>query len=156
MEIAVVSNVGLEIKPPIMVNTKISEIANTIGLGENKHKESQYLTEAIKAGEVVKMTASGIALADGVDGVFFGVMKEHYEFDLDTDITAAKYGDVITEGYVAVFLCDIFDTYYPGEFFYTHYDTPGSLRNTANGPPAAMLVETINSGDTVALVKLMR
>lgn len=140
-----------------MTNTKISEISEGgVALGENKFKEGQLLDEDIKAGEVVEMTATGVALANGTDGVFLGVMKEHEEFDLDTDITSGKRGTVITEGYCTLFLCDINGTYYSGEFFYTHYDTAGSLRNTANGPPAAILMNTINSGDKVAIVKLMR
>lgn len=140
-----------------MAKTKISEISEGgVALGENKFAESQLLAETIKAGEVVKMTAAGIALADGVDGIFLGVMKEHEEFDLNTDITAAKKGDVITEGYCAVFVCDIYGTHYPGTLLYTHYDTPGSLRLTANADAAAKLLRTINVGDTVAIVKLLR
>ncbi|GAH19135.1 unnamed protein product, partial [marine sediment metagenome] len=34
-----------------MTNDKISDIANTIGLGENRYEESQELAEAIRAGE---------------------------------------------------------------------------------------------------------
>ncbi|BDI54966.1 MAG: hypothetical protein QIT40_gp08 [Lokiarchaeia virus VerdaV4] len=139
-----------------MVNTLISEIAKKIALGENKFKESQLLDVAIKAGEIVMMTVTGITLAWSAKGVFFGVMKEHEEFDLDTDITALKHGDVVTEGYAAVFITSISDTYYPGEFLYVSTTQDGQLVLTANGPPAAMLMRTINTGDKVAIVKLMR
>ncbi len=140
-----------------MAKTKISEISEGgVALGENKFTESQELDEATKAGEVVAMTATGVALALAVDGIFLGVVKEHEEFDLDTDITSGKEVDVITEGYCAVFVCDIYGTHYPGTLFYTHYDTPGSLRLTANGPAAAKLLRTINASDTVAIVKLLR
>jgi len=139
-----------------MANTKISEIANGIALGENRFTESQVLDEAAKAGEVVTATATGVALTLGVDGIFLGVVKEHEEFDLDTDITLGKEVDIVTEGYCAVFVCDILDTKYPGTLLYTHYDTPGSLRLTANATAAAKLLRTIHSGDTVAIVKLLR
>jgi len=141
-----------------MTNTKVSEVSEGgVALGENKFAEGQIIDEAVKAGEIVELTAEGhVVLCNGTDGVFLGVAKEHEEFDLDTDITSGKKIDVITEGYAVVFLCDINQTYYAGEFFYCHYDTPGSLRNTANGHPAAKLLRTINSGDTVAIVKLMR
>lgn len=137
--------------------TKISEISEGgVALGENKYKESQLLDVAIKAGELVKMTATGIALANMASGTYLGVMKEHEEFDLDTDIDAGEYGDVVTEGYVAAFITGITDTWYPGTYFYTCFATPGSLTLSPAGPPVAVLERTINTGDTVAIVKLLR
>ena len=136
-----------------MTNTKISDIAKTIGLGDNKHKESQLLDEAIKAGEVVIMTATGVALVN-LDDYYLGVMKEHEEFDLDTDITAAKYGDIVTEGYCAVFIENPAGTYYPGTFLYKGLG--GCMCKTEMGSPWAILMRKIVTGDRVAIVKLLR
>lgn len=137
-----------------MVNEKISDISEGgVALGENKFKESQLLHEAIKAGEVVKITANGIELVN-LDANYSGVMKEHEEFDLDTDVTAAKYGDIVSEGYCALFIEDPAGTYYPGTFLYKGLG--GRMCVTAMGSPWAILEKTIVSGDKVAIVKLLR
>jgi len=137
-----------------MAKTKISEISEGgVALGENKFKEGQLLDEAIKAGEVVIMTATGIAL-HSLNSEFLGVMKEHEEFDLDTDITAAKHGDVVTEGYCAVFIENPAATKYPGTFLYKGLG--GRMCITAMGSPFAILERTVVSGDLVAIVKLLR
>ena len=127
-----------------MVNTSISDISEGgIALGENKYTEGQLLDEAIRAGEVVIMTATGIALHN-YDSIYLGIMKEHEEFDLDTDITAAKYGDVITEGYVAVFITNPGATKYPGTFLYK--GAGGTFGFTATGEVFAILKRTVVSG----------
>lgn len=137
-----------------MANTLISELSEGgVALGENKFKESQLLDADIKAGQCVKMTATGIAV-NNLGSTMLGVMKEHEEFDLDTDVTAAKYGDVVTEGYCAVFIEDPAGTEYPGTFLYKGLD--GALCITAMGSPFAVLMRTINTGDKVAIVKLLR
>ena len=140
-----------------MVNNLISEISEGgVALGENKFKESQLLDNPIKAGELVKFTATGIDLSDAATGDYGGVMKEHEEVDLDTDIAAAKYGDVVTEGYVAVFIVNPATTKYPGTLLYGIAATPGSLSITATGQAIAVLERTVVTGDTVAIVKLLR
>jgi len=139
-----------------MANDKISDIANKIALGENKYKESQLLDVDIKAGQFVKFIATGIALSDGITGDYGGVMMEHEEIDLDTAITAALYGDVITEGYCAVFIVNPTTTYYPGTLLYGIAATPGSLSITPAGQAIAVLERTINTGDLAAIVKLLR
>jgi len=137
-----------------MANTKISEITEgSVALGENKFKESQLLDAAIKAGQVVKMTATGIDV-NNLGSTMLGVMKEHEAFDLDTDIDAAEHGDVVTEGYCAVFIENPAGTYYPGTFLYKGLD--GALAKTVGGSPFAILERTVNTGDTVAIVKLLR
>ena len=76
-----------------MAKTKISELSEGgVALGENKFKEGMLLDAAIAAGELVKATATGIALGNTADGDYLGIMKEHEAIDLDTDITAALYG----------------------------------------------------------------
>lgn len=142
--------------------TLISEITEgSIALGENRFSEGQLLDEAIKAGEVVEMTATGIRLVpttvEGGYGNFLGVMKEHHEFDLDTDITAAKHGDVVTEGYCAAFVEDIDGTYYPGTLLYTDPTKAGRFsREYTTVNAVAVLKETVNNGDKVAIIKLLR
>jgi len=137
-----------------MAKTKISEISEGgVALGENKFKESQKLDEAIKAGMVVKMTATGIA-KNSLSSEFLGIMKEHEEIDLDTEITIALYGDVVTEGYCAVFIENPAGTKYPGTFLYKGLN--GAMAVTAMGAPFAVLERTIVSGDLVAIVKLLR
>jgi len=137
--------------------TKISEVSEGgVALGENKFKESQLLDNPIKAGELVKKTATGIDLSDGATGDYLGIMKEHEEVDLDTDIAAAKHGDVVTEGYCAVFIVNPAATKYPGTLFYGIATTPGSLSITVAGIAIAVLERTVVTGDTVAIVKLLR
>jgi len=137
-----------------MANTNISDITEGgVALGENKFKESQLLDEGIKAGMVVMKTATGID-KHNLDAYFLGIMKEHEEFDLDTEITAGKYGDVITEGYCAIFIENPAATRYAGTFLYKGLG--GSMCITAMGSPFAVLERTIVTGDTVAIVKLLR
>ena len=137
-----------------MAKTKISELSEGgVALGENKFKEGQLLDNDIKAGQVVLMTATGIDV-NTLDNTMLGVMKEHEEVDLDTAISAAKYGDVVTEGYVAVFIENPGGTYYPGTIMYK--GLTGAMAKTAGGPPFAVLERTINTGDLVAIVKLLR
>lgn len=137
-----------------MANTKISELSEGgVALGENKFKESQKLDAAIKAGQCVVMTATGIAVHNFASTVL-GVMKEHEEFDLDTDITIGKYGDVVTEGYCVIFIENPAGTFYPGTFLYKGSD--GALSVIAMGSPFAILERTVNTGDLVAIVKLLR
>jgi len=141
-----------------MVNTKISEISEGgIALGENKFKEGQLLDNAIRAGECVRITATGIDLYSLMDGPFSGIMKEHEEFDLDTDITAAKYGTVVSEGYCAIMVKNPAATKYPGAFLYGD-TTPGQMGwiATMSAEPIAVLERKIVSGDTKAIVKLLR
>lgn len=140
-----------------MANTLISEISEGgVALGENKFKEGMLLDAAIAAGELVKFTATGIALSNTADGVYGGIMKEHEEIDLDTDITAALYGDVITEGYCAVRIVNPAATKYPGTLLFGVVATPGALTIVVAGSPIAVLERTIVTGDTVAIVKLLR
>ena len=137
-----------------MVNTKISEISEGgVALGENKFKESQLLDVDIKAGQVVMKTATGINLHN-LDAYFLGVIKEHEEVDLDTAITTGKYGDIITEGYVAVFIENPAATRYAGTFLYKGLN--GSMCITKMDAPFAVLERTIVSGDLVAIVKLLK
>ncbi|BDI54930.1 MAG: capsid stabilizing protein [Asgard archaea virus VerdaV3] len=137
-----------------MVNNLISDISEGgVALGENKFKESQLLDVDIKAGQIVMKTATGIDLHN-LDAYFLGVMKEHEEVDLDTAITAAKYGDVVTEGYAAIFIENPGATRYAGTFLYKGLN--GSFSITKMDAPLAVLERTINTGDTVAIVKLMR
>lgn len=142
-----------------MVNDEISDISEGgVALGENKFEESFLLDEGIKAGMLVKQTATGIAkFAYGPGGDPMGVMKEHEEFDLDTEVTAAKYGDVISEGYVAIFIEAAGSIHYPGSIMYGSY-TGGSLGWTLVGSeePIAVLKKEIAADDTVAIVKLLR
>jgi len=140
-----------------MANTLISELSEGgVALGENKFKESQLLDNPIRAGELVKMTATGIDLSDTADGDYLGIMKEHEEVDLDTDIAAAKYGDVVTEGYCAVRIANPAATKYPGTLLYGVVATPGFLTIVVVGQAIAVLERTIITGDTVAIVKLLR
>ena len=144
-----------------MVNEKISEISEGgVALGENKFSESHLLDEAIKAGEVVEQTATGIRLnptTEGGAGNYLGVMKEHEEFDLDTDITAGKYGDVVTEGYVAAFIDEITGTHYPGTLLYTDPTKAGRFCPTVTiNEAAAVLKRKVVSGDKVGIIKLLR
>ena len=141
-----------------MTNDKISEISEGgIALGENKFKEGQLLDNAIRAGECVRITATGIDLYSLMNGPFSGIMKEHEEFDLDTDIDAAEYGDVISEGYCAVMIKDPAATKYPGTFLYGD-TTPGRMgwTVTMSAEPIAVLERKVVSGDDVAIVKLLR
>ncbi|BDI54855.1 MAG: hypothetical protein [Lokiarchaeia virus VerdaV1] len=104
------------------------------------------------------MTDSGLELFDSYyGGGFLGVMKEHYEFDLDTDITEGKYGDVVTDGYCAVMIVDPTENLYPGTPLYPSV-TKGKMGYTPsiNLEPIATLKSTIVSGDDVAIVKLLR
>lgn len=140
-----------------MANTSISDISEGgVALGENKFKESQLLDNVISAGQLVKYTATGIDLNDAATGDYAGIMKEHEEIDLDTAITAALHGDLITEGYCAVFIVNPATTKYPGTLLYGIAATPGSLSITAAGQAIAVLERTVVTGDTVAIVKLLR
>jgi len=144
-----------------MAKTKISEISEGgVALGENKFKEGQLLDAAIAAGELVMASATGIALSTGADGSYLGIMKEHEAIDLDTDITAALYGDVVTEGYCAARIVNPAGTFYAGTLLYGVAATPGALtvvRTAAGaGSPVAVTERTIITGDTVAIVKLLR
>lgn len=152
-----------------MAKTKISELSEGgVALGENKFKEGMLLDAAIAAGELVMATATGIALNNLTSGDYLGIMKEHEEIDLDTDITAALYGDVITEGYCAARIVDPAGTKYPGTLLFGIVGTPGALSITVPitavdptygsrlGEPIAVLERTIVTGDTVAIVKLLR
>jgi len=144
-----------------MPKTKISEISEGgVALGENKFKEGQLLDADIAAGELVMASATGVALNTGVAGDYLGIMKEHEEFDLDTDITAAKYGDIITEGYCAARIDNPLATKYPGTLFYGIATVAGALSITrpaaGAGQAIAVLERTIVTGDTVAIVKLLR
>jgi len=139
-----------------MANTKIREIANTIPLGENKFSEGQLLDAAMYAGHVVIKTATGIALCNVATGDILGVLKEHYEYDLDSEIAAGKYGDVVTEGKCAVKIVDPAATLYPGTNLYSVVATPGFLTKVVAGAPVAKLLRTVNTGDTVAIVSLIR
>lgn len=142
-----------------MANTKISQISEGgIALGENKFSESHLLDEAIKAGEVVEQTATGIRLYPiTVEGNFLGVMKEHEAVDLDTDIAAGKYGDVVTEGYCPAFIEDITGTHYPGTLIYTDPTKAGHFSVSYTSAQAvAVLKRTVNNGDKVGIIKLLR
>ena len=140
-----------------MAKTKISELSEGgVALGENKFKEGQLLDAAIAAGELVMASATGIALNTGADGSYLGIMKEHEAIDLDTDITAALYGDVITEGYCAARIADPVGTYYAGTLLYGIAATPGALSITAAGIAIAVLERFIITGQTVAIIKLLR
>ena len=143
-----------------MAIVKISQIANKIALGENKFKEGMLLDAAIAAGELVMGSSTGIALNTGADGSYLGIMKEHEAIDLDTDITAALYGDVVTEGYCAARIVDPAGPFYPGTLLYGVAATPGALtvvRTAAGaGSPIAVTERTIVSTQTVAIVKLLR
>jgi len=136
-----------------MVNDEISDIANRIALGENKFEESQKLNEGIKAGMAVIKNATGIS-KHNFDDEIFGIMKEHEEFDLDTEITAAKYGDVVTEGYVPVFVEAPGAIKYAGSFLYK--GSQGSIAFTEMGSPLAILEREVAATDTVAIVKLVK
>ena len=141
-----------------MANTSISDISEGgIALGENKFKEGQLLDNAIRAGECVRLTSTGIDLYSLMEGPFSGIMKEHEEFDLDTDITAAKHGTVVSEGYCAVMVKNPAETKYPGAFLYGD-TTPGQMGwiATMSAEPIAVLERKIVSGDTKAIVKLLR
>lgn len=140
-----------------MAKTKISEVSEGgVALGENKFKESELLDNAIKAGQLVKKTATGIDLSNTADGDYLGIMKEHEEIDLDTAITAALYGDVVTEGYCAACIVNPAATKYPGTLLYGVVATPGFLTIVVLGAPIAVLERTVVTGDTVARVKLLR
>ena len=144
-----------------MAKTKISEISEGgVALGENKFKEGQLLDAAIAAGELVMASATGIALNTGDDGSYLGIMKEHEAIDLDTDITAALYGDVVTEGYCAARIVNPAATKYPGTLLYGIATTAGALSITRTaagaGSPIAVLEEMIITGQTVAKIKLLR
>lgn len=140
-----------------MAKTKISEISEGgVPLGENKFKEGQKLDAAMYAGHLVKATATGIALGNTADGDYLGVLKEHEEFDLDAEITISLYGIVVTEGYCAVKIVNPATTKYPGTLLYGVVATPGFLTIVVLGSPIAVLERTILTGDTVAIVKLLR
>ena len=140
-----------------MANTKISEISEGgVALGENKFKEGQLLDNIIQAGQLVKATATGIDLCNTADGDYLGIMKEHEEIDLDTNITAALHGDVVTEGYCAVQIINPAGTKYPGTLLFGVVATPGFLTIIVVGSPIAVLERIIITGDTVAIVKLLR
>lgn len=141
-----------------MANDEISDISEGgIALGENKFKEGQLLDNAIRAGECVRITSTGIDLYSLMNGPFSGIMKEHEEIDLNTDITAALYGDVVSEGYCAVMIKDPAATKYPGTFLYGD-TTPGQMGwiATMSAEPIAVLERTVVSGARVAIVKLLR
>ena len=140
-----------------MANTKISEISEGgVALGENKFTEGQLLDNVIQAGQLVKATATGIDLNNTADGDYLGIMKEHEEIDLDTNITAALHGDVVTEGYCAAQIVNPAATKYPGTLLFGVVATPGFLTIVVLGSPIAVLERTIVTGDTVAIVKLLR
>ena len=140
-----------------MAKTLISELSEGgVALGENKFKEGMLLDAAIRAGELVKFTATGISLSNTADGDYGGIMKEHEEFDLDTDIDAAKYGSVVTEGYCTARIVNPGGTKYPGTLLFGVVATPGFLTIVVAGSPIAVLERTIITGDTVAIVKLLR
>ena len=142
-----------------MAKTKISELSEGgVLLGENKFKEGMLLDAAMYAGHLVKATATGIDLGNTADGDYLGILKEHEEFDLDSEITIAspKYGTVVTEGYCAVKIVNPATTKYPGTLLFGVIGTPGSLTIVAAGSPIAVLERTILTGDTVAIVKLLR
>ena len=140
-----------------MAKTKISEISEgRVALGENKFKEGQLLDAAMYAGHLVKATSTGIALCNTADGDYLGILKEHEEYDLDTEIAIAKYGDVVTEGYVAAKIVNPAGPKYPGTLLFGVVATPGYLTIIVAGSPIAVLERPIISGDTVAIVKLLR
>ena len=141
-----------------MAKLLISDISEGgVALGENKFREGQLLANPIRAGECVRITASGIDLFSLMDGPFSGIMKEHEEFDLDTDIDAAEHGDVISEGYCAVMIKDPAATKYPGTLLYGD-TTPGQMGwiQTMSAEPIAVLERKVVSTDTKAIVKLLR
>lgn len=149
-----------------MANDEIKDITEgSAALGENKFTEGLLLDVAIKAGEVVRKTSTGIALNDYYytgdpltirsPGDWLGVMKEHYEFDLDTDITAGKYGDVITEGYCAIFIRAPGKICYAGTTFYGDNLNPGQLHWSSVAAPIAKLKRDVAIDATVGIFKLI-
>ena len=114
---------------------------------------SDYNTDFIIS--VTTQGTSGIALSTAITGDYLGIMKEHEEFDLDTDIDAAEYGDVVTEGYCALRIVNPGGTKYAGTLLFGHA-TAGALSITPAGAAIAVLERTIVTGDTVAIVKLLR
>ena len=144
-----------------MANSNISDIANGIELGENR-SEGVELGEAIKAGKAVKKSTAAkvIKSTTSDDGLFLGIMGEHYNVDLDTQITSGYDGTVVTEGYCPAFVDDPGESLYAGAKLYEPESTDGNLSWTAGSAdkeePVATLVRDISNGDTVAIIKLVR
>lgn len=139
-----------------MANDEIKDIANKIGLGDNKRPEGVLLDENTKAGQWVEGTATGCKLNVENKGNTWGVCKEKEGVALGTAIAAGQYADIISEGKVAGFIVNPGKDIYPGQLFWTH-STGGSLDITpvAEAAQVAKLVEFVANGATVAIVRIL-
>lgn len=140
-----------------MVNTKISEVSEGgVALGENKFARGMILGEDLPAGTVVMKTAAGTIAKCNSQSKMLGVLKEHEEFDLDTDITSAKKVTVVTEGYVAAFMAHPGATKYAGTTFVPgqYGGDPGKFK-TSTTTGSAKLLRDVVATDEVGVFKLM-
>lgn len=147
-----------------MANSKISDIANGIELGDNERQSMITGETGIKAGmavkkfnadRIIKITAAEVNLN------FYGIVKERQDTDLDTAFASGVSVDVVRSGFAAAFIEDPTADKLAGESFMAHpAATAGSLCIMATGDFAtdqcvAEIVEDISNGDTVAIIKLI-
>lgn len=139
-----------------MANDEIKDIANKIGLGDNKRPEGVLLDEDTKAGQWVEGTATGCKLNVENKGNTWGVCKEKERVALGTAIAAGQHADIISEGKVACFIVNPGADIFPGTLLWTHA-TGGSLSITpiSSAAPVAKLVEPVDNGATVAIARIL-
>jgi len=137
-----------------MANTKIKDVANKIPLGGNMFAEGLILGEAMKAGTgVYKSNATTIMKCDDPE-ICLGVLKEHEEFDLDTEITAGKRGDVVTKGNVAAFIFQD-GVHYAGSNYMAAQFAAGKFRASGGVGSTAKLLKDIAADDDVAILRIL-
>lgn len=140
-----------------MVKSKISEIANTIELGENRGFFGVNHAE-IKAGQVVRQVPGSRDLIElaGSSEEMGGVLDMHYDVALDAGIPSGYSAHPITQGNVAVFVENPGADKDIGVPLFDGAGTAGSLAWAAGGSIVGHLAEECDNGDTVAIVKLVK
>ncbi len=149
-----------------MANTKISDIANSVSLGINPTESVKASEASLKAGMgVYHYNETGVKAIEGsaalVSG-FAGVLKEHYYSGLDATLTNGSDYELIKRGPCAVFIDDPGKTFGPGVEIWVSGATAGSFGLLTDRDFIALsgasavgkTIDTINSGDTVAMVNL--
>jgi len=148
-----------------MANDEISDIANGIELGDNE-RDTYILKEDIEAGKLVlidsdvptkvKKTAAGSVNLD-----MLGVLKEHQEVDIDSQIASGVAVDIILKGKFAGFCDAPGSECLPGNLFMANATAAGDLKIMGTGDmdtdeAVAENINTIGASDTVGLFRFLR
>ncbi|MFX1371339.1 MAG: hypothetical protein ACFFCE_05720 [Promethearchaeota archaeon] len=142
-----------------MANDEISDIGNSIEVGDNKAPLFGTLIQDIKAGSLVHIDSSKNIRKASTSYRAAGVLNKHYNVDLDTAISSGYQGNIITEGYVNMF-CD--DPGEDKEISEPIYDKPANAgiapwsAGSATGQTFARIVYRVPNGDSVCRARIDR